>query len=81
MLVANTRDKVKLRGGQMTYRVGEVRRRPAGAAAWAFRGTGANCGRRISPWLFMVLWLGNQTRVSSDIVFVKENVKQKISDD
>lgn len=61
----------------MTYRVGEVRRRPAGAAGWAFRGTAADCGRRISPWLFIVLWLGNQTRVSSDIVFVKENVQQK----
>lgn len=54
--------------GQFTYRVAEVRRRRAEAAGCVLRETGASCGRRVSPWLDTVLWLGNQTRVPSDIV-------------
>lgn len=68
VLVAGTEVKVKFRGGQLTYRVAEVRRLPAGAAGCVFPETGASCGRCVSPWLGTVLWLGNQTRLSSDIV-------------
>lgn len=36
----------------------------------------ANYGRHVSPWLFTVLWVWNQTRVSSEIKTKKEKFKK-----